>query len=154
MKDKSTLIAMISEAFGDVVLGDGIGLREANAIDDYKDMAFRMKCREEDVAEGHWHRISSSVLNQYYNGLHHLDAKGMRFYLPAFMIAVVKGVYRFSLSFLLTNPSSSSQFELLSSAQRQAVGLFMKYLSDRTHDSQERLEIEDAIVRYWSGALR
>ena len=44
--DKIYLISKISEAFKDVTLEDGIGLSEANAIDDYKDEQFRMECKK------------------------------------------------------------------------------------------------------------
>jgi len=46
--DKLFLISEINEAFKDVELDGGIGLSEANAIDDYKDEVFRSACKSKD----------------------------------------------------------------------------------------------------------
>jgi hypothetical protein len=44
--DKKLLISRIREAFKNVELDGGIGLSEANAMDDYKDVQFRDECKK------------------------------------------------------------------------------------------------------------
>lgn len=148
------LISIINSAFKDVELDGGIGLSEANAIDDYKDEQFRNKCKANDE-KVNWDKIPSSSLNAYYNSLSFFDAKGMRFHLPAFMIAELKGEYRFGMAFCLTHLSdyTKSQFILLNEKQREAVKHFLEYLSTNSNYEFEKPTIERAIEEYWSASI-
>jgi hypothetical protein len=150
--NKDHLILQITTAFNNVKLEDGIGLSEANAIDDYKDEAFKNECKKNDE-KLKWSAIPSTELNEYYNSLSFFDSKGMRFHLPAFMICEIKGEYRFGMSFVLTHLSdyTKSQFSLLSKAQKQAVKLFLEYLFEHPDYEYEKPEIKRAIEEYWSG---
>ncbi len=149
--DKVKLISTIHEAFKDVVLGNGIGLSEADAIDSYSDMEFRLECRQKDE-KYHWTEISSEALNTYNCSLNYFDAEGMRFHLPAFLIADIKGDYRFGMSFTLTHLSeySKSQFELLNKHQRRAVKMYLDYMLEQPNYLSERSTIVSAIDNYWS----
>lgn len=149
--DKQSLISAIAEAFKDVELDGGIGLNEANAIDDYKDEQFQEECRKIDEKH-HWNTIPSSVLNQFNSSLSFFDPEGMKFHLPAFMIAEIKGEYGFGMSFALTNLSdySRSQFVLLSGKQREVVRLFLEFLLENPDYEFEKPAIRSAIVGFWS----
>lgn len=150
-KDIKSLIFEISEAFKDVELDGGIGLSEADALDDYKDERFREECKKKDE-KFRWNAVPSSVLNQFHCSLSFFDAKGMKFHLPAFMIAEIKGEYRFGPVFALTNLSdySKSQFVLLSGKQREAVKLFLEYLLENPDYEFEKSDIKTAVENYWS----
>ena len=145
------LISQITSAFKDVKLEEGIGLSEADAIDSYKDEQFRDQCRSNDEKD-HWDAIPSSALNENYTSLSFFDNKGMRFHLPAFMIAEIKGEYRFGMSFALTHLSdhTRSQFILLSKTQREVVRTFLEYLSEQPDYDFEKPMIKAAIESYWS----
>ncbi|MES2288070.1 MAG: DUF6714 family protein [Bacteroidota bacterium] len=149
--DEQSLISEITEAFKGVEFEGGIGLNEANAIDDYKDAQFREECRKIDEKQ-HWNVIPSSVLNQFNSSLSFFDPKGMKFHLPAFMIAEIKGEYRFGMSFALTNLSeySRSQFVLLTEKQREVVKLFLEFLLEHPDYEFEKPAIKEAIEGYWS----
>jgi hypothetical protein len=151
MTDKNALRTVIKEAFNGVVLEGVIGIREANAIDDYKDELFREECKKNDEKEN-WDMITSSEMNKYNSALSFFDAKGMRFHLPAFMLAEIEGEYKWGMSFVLTNLSdySKSQFALLNKKQREAVRLFLEYLLQDPNYEFEKKDIESAIKRYWS----
>lgn len=150
-KNQIHLISAITSVFKDVKLEEGISLSEANAIDDYKDKQFREECRKNDEKD-RWDTIPSSVLNENYTSLSFFDAKGMRFHLPAFMIAEIKGEYRFGMSFVLTHLSDykRSQFKALSKEQREVVRSFLEYLSEQPDYEFEKPEIKTAIETYWS----
>lgn len=150
-ENKIHLISLITSAFKDVKLENGIGLSEANAIDDYKDKPFRDQCRSNDEKD-RWDAIPSSVLNKNYTSLSFFDDKGMRFHLPAFMIAELKGEYRFGMSFALTHLSehTRSQFKLLSKTQREVVRSFLEYLLEQPDYEFEKPTIKAAIENYWS----
>jgi len=145
------LISQITSAFKDVKLEEGIGLSEADAIDSYKDEQFRDQCRSNDEKD-HWDAIPSSALNENYTSLSFFDNKSMRFHLPAFMIAEIKGEYRFGMSFALTHLSdhTRSQFILLSKTQREVVRSFIEYLSEQPDYDFEKPMIKAAIENYWS----
>lgn len=145
------LISRINEAFQGVELDGGIGLSEGGAIDDYKDEHFRAACRQKDE-KLLWNTIPPVMLNQYHSSLSFFDAKGMQFHLPAFIIAEIKGKYRFGLVFTLSNLSdySLSQFALLSQSQRQAIRLFLESLLENPDYLFEKELIENAIEKYWS----
>ena len=73
----------IQDAFADVVLGEGVGLWQAQGIDDYKSLAECLILREHDEKLD-WSKISVQDLNKCYSSLSFFDAQGMLFHLPAF----------------------------------------------------------------------
>jgi hypothetical protein len=150
-QDKQYLISQINDAFYGVELDGGIGLTEADAIDDYKDEAFRTQCRKNDE-KLLWNTIPAVMLNQFYSSLSFFDAKGMRFHLPAFVIAEIKGQFNFGLIFTLTNLSdySQSQFSLLSPDQKRVIRLFLESLLENPDYVFEKNSIENAVEKYWS----
>ena len=83
MKDIQT---QIQDAFTDVVLGEGVGLWQAQGIDDYKSLAECLILRERDEKLD-WSKISAKDLNMCNSSLSFFDAQGMHFHLPAFLIA-------------------------------------------------------------------
>jgi hypothetical protein len=150
LKNKD-LIFRIREAFKGVLLDGGIGLSEAEAIDDYKDEAFKKAGREKDEKQD-WEKIPSAELNEYHCSLSFFDAKGMRFHLPAFLIADLKQEYRFGMAFALTHLSdyTKAQFSLLTHPQRQAVRCFLEYLLVDPDHEYERPAIRAALENYWT----
>ncbi len=87
MPSRQKLISnQIAEAFSGVVLGNGIGLYEAQALDDYKTNEVVKKYRKKDEKE-HWKLLHPEELQKCHSSLSFFDADGMRFHLPAFIIA-------------------------------------------------------------------
>ena len=110
----TNLIHTIQQAFSGITLGNGIGLSEGNAMDDYASAEERTRCRKQDE-QTHWHKIPVELLNQYYVALCYFDPKGMRFHLPAFLIADLQGLFRFDLvyTFIHLDRYKEQQFSLL-----------------------------------------
>ncbi len=144
------LIQLITKTFEGVNLKEGIGLSQAGAIDDYETDEVNAACREKDEKEN-WIRISSADLNKYYSSLSFFDAKGMRFHLPAYMIAELKGEYFFGMAFALTHLSDypKTQFAELNLKQRQAVREFLFWLSANEDYDYNKPHIERALRDYW-----
>ncbi|HEY6530216.1 MAG TPA: DUF6714 family protein [Cellvibrionaceae bacterium] len=144
------LIAIITDAFDGVVLEDGIGLDEAQAIDDYKTLEQRQFQRLSDEKE-RWRDIPVAQLNRCNSSLSFFDAKGMRFHLPAFMIADVKNQYNFGMSFCLTylNDYSKAMFSLFNQKQREAVRCFLNYAYSRAEYEYDSRDIADALLGFW-----
>jgi hypothetical protein len=78
------IITAIEDAFRGVQLEDGISLREAIALDHYGTEEERRQARVQDERDD-WRRIPDETIARYSASMAFLDAKGMRFYLPAFM---------------------------------------------------------------------
>lgn len=116
------LCKVIEDAFDGVVLGGGVGLQEAQGIDDYKDEATCAAYRAGDEKDD-WRKIAAEALNVCNSSLSFFDAAGMRFHLPAYLICELRGDYRFHMAFCLTQTYQTipEKFSLLNRQQRTAV---------------------------------
>jgi hypothetical protein len=83
---------LIRSAFKGVSLGNGIGLTEAQGLDDHGDSATRAAYREKDEKE-EWERITPDELWACNSSLSFFDPEGMRFHLPAYLIAQIRGEF-------------------------------------------------------------
>lgn len=141
---------MIETAFHGVKLGDGIGLWEAQARDEYAPEKVQRSAREGD--EKHeWTNIPADVLVRCESSLHFFDADGMRFHLPAFLIAEVDSPSDFSLVWWVTDSSEygRSQFASLNREQRNAVAAFLHWCLEQEDDEFEQEDIRKALDDYW-----
>jgi len=143
----------IEAAFAGVTLGNGVGLHEARGLDDYADHATLAAYRAKDEKHD-WHRITAEALNHCNSSLSFFDAKGMRFHLPAYLIAELNGDFGFGLVFCLTDLSeySISQFKLLSPAQHAAIRAFLLHIQDDREYQAERRAILHALNEFWTDA--
>jgi hypothetical protein len=140
----------IREAFAGVTLGRGVGLQEAQGLDDYEDDDTRARYRATDQKED-WSRIPVSELNRCNSSLSFFDAEGMRFHLPAFLIADLCGTYNFGMAFCLTQSHDADHyFRLLSDAQRRAVRQFLLHIAEQPDYEFDRPEIVRALDDYWT----
>jgi len=96
--DRESLILEIENAFAEVSLEEGIGIIEAEAIDDYSNDKFREKARAGDYRDS-WEIIPDEIIENAYSALCFVDEKGIKFCLPAYM--------RFALRYYDTNHSTS-----------------------------------------------
>lgn len=83
------LIAEITAAFDGVSREDGITLHEAKAIDDWKPSEELQAARQLDT-EQRWQDVPDEDLLASDSPLPFFDAKGFRYYLPAFMLCGLK----------------------------------------------------------------
>lgn len=141
----------IETAFANVRLGDGIGLWEAQGIDDYKSLAERGALREKDE-KSNWSNISAQDLNDCHSSLGFFDAQGMRFHLPAFLITDLQGKYRFNLAGRLCKMNDElHQFHLLNKAQREVVKAYLNWAASDPDDELQRDSIFTTLQKgYWS----
>lgn len=148
---KQEVASHIHEAFHGVTLGNGIGLLEGQGLDDYEDEATRKAYRERDEKHD-WDRIPVEVLNRCQSSLSFFDAEGMRFHLPAFIIAELNGESDVGCVFHLTHLDDYAMSKLasLSSGQRKAVREFLLFLRDAPDYEFDRPQIERALSEYWN----
>lgn len=143
----------IEAAFAGVTLGGGVGLQEAQGLDDYADAETCVTYRAKDEKDD-WHRIPADALNHCNSSLSFFDAEGMRFHLPAYLLADLRGDYSFGMAFCLTHLSDYclTQFALLSPEQRAAVRAFLLHIADDPDEQFHRDEILRALTDYWTDA--
>lgn len=145
------LCGLIDAAFDGVVLGDGIGLWEAQALDDYDDEAIRAHYREKDEKED-WRKISYEDLNRCNSSPSFFDAAGFRFHLPAFMQAELREelYINFYFSLISFKCLKYERYLLLNPNQRMAVRAFLLFLIEDDRDSIDRADAESALAEYWT----
>ena len=143
----------IEVAFAEVTLGSGVGLKEGQAIDDYADDATRAAFRATDEKDD-WRRITAAALNRCSSSLSFFDAAGMRFHLPAFLIAHLHGEFHFGIpsGLIYLGEYAVDMFALLSAKQRAAVRNYLLHLVDDPNFSFERPHIIRALTEYWFDA--
>lgn len=138
--------AAIRDAFAGVTLGDGIGLGEAQALDDYASNEVRAACRADDE-KSDWTAIAVEVLNQHSSSPSFFDAEGMRFHLPAYLIADLDGVYEHEFVYHLGGPSE--KFSLLTPLQRSAVELYLRAICERENRASYQCDIK-RVLEEWA----
>ncbi len=144
------LCERVREAFRGVRLGVGVGLFEGQAIDDYETPEVRGRQRAKDEKE-FWDRIETKHLNACHSSLSFFDALGMRFHLPAFIIADLKGEFGMGMAFTLTylNEYSRSKFGLLNHEQRSVVREYLQFLREDPDSEFDYADIDRALNEYW-----
>ena len=124
------LIQQIETAFDGVVLGWGLGLREADAWDDYMVRPETLAdCRAQDEHDD-WRALSPADLDQFSCALSFTNSEGMRFLLPAYLIASLRAQDRLAdIEFHLTySERLEEKFCLLNLEQREAVIAYLNLL--------------------------
>lgn len=150
--EKERVLALIRRAFQGVILGEGVGLREGEGLDDYADKLTLAVYRSQDEKLD-WSAIPATDLDRYSSSLAFFDADGMRFHLPAYLVAELdRRLQAVSIVFHLTCVSHDgpSRFDTLSPTQREAVREFLLLcLSDNNYEFERPL-IEAALRDYWT----
>lgn len=147
---RKRVAALIRDAFEGVTLGDGVGLVQGQALDDYADGKEVAACRARDEKE-YWGAIAAADLSRCHSSLSFFDAEGMRFHLPAFLLAELEGRLSIGVIFHLVqlDDYAKSKLALLSPAQRGAVREFLALCARDPDYEYERPQIERALREYW-----
>ncbi|MCE9526127.1 MAG: hypothetical protein K8R36_08750 [Planctomycetales bacterium] len=148
------VIDQITVAFAGVELGDGIGLWEAQGLDDYASDDKRRELRSKDETKD-WRRISPEVLERCYSSPSFFDPKGFVFHLPAFLIAELNDQYSYGFIDRLidTDRPPDGWPKLLTSLQREAV-ISTLFLVAEHPDYADKRESINAAVEYFRSLER
>lgn len=138
----------IESAFKNIRLGEGIGLREAQAIDDYADEAEQAAARALDE-KTHWLRIDRELLNCCYAAPSFFDPQGFWFHLPAFLLAELKDEYEFGFvdRLIEKSPSCTKWIGYLNREQANAIVDCLSLLKSHPDYANKTAAIEKAIAR-------
>jgi hypothetical protein len=150
-EEKKRISELVRDAFEGITLGHGVGLRQADGLEDYADDQTLAEYRAQDEKDD-WSAIPVGDLNRYQFSPCFFDAEGMRFHLPAYLIADLEGCLTHTdILFHLVHFDilGFTRYELLTDLQRQAVREFLLLcLKDHEHRFVHE-EIEKALKDYW-----
>ncbi len=173
MPDKTALIEEIISAFADVKYPGDWCLSRSNEGFEPAETAAAFKGKTDRYA------IDGKLLDQVPNGLSSamsfFSDEAFRFYLPAYMIADVRGQLEqvdvpFHLTHGLDNKSrkklinplrygqrtwfdaASHKFSVFTSAQASAVVAYLKYRNKKVPDYESN-HIEEALANYWNARI-
>lgn len=144
--NKRDLVCEIQQAFRDVRLGEGIGLWQAQGIDDYASETEILELRKKDE-KNNWDNIKYEDLSICESSLSFFDAKGMRFHLPKFLIFdileeeiskendIQAPEVLFTISNDLDSEYQQARFSLFNPAQLKSVIAFLKYKLENRVDN-------------------
>jgi hypothetical protein len=143
---------LIRTSFAGVALGDGVGLWQGQGLDDYADARTLAAYRTQDEKQD-WSAISIKNLDYCHSSLSFFDSEGMRFHLPAYLVADLEGTLKtadvlFHVVYMANG--AESRFEKLSPAQRDAVREFLLLrLADPNYEFVHPM-IVTALRDYWN----
>jgi hypothetical protein len=143
-------IRRVEQAFESTRLDQGIGLREANAMDDYANY-FERKVQRQHDEHTCWRKISIDSLNKYHVAWCYFDASGVLFHLPAYLIADLNGdLDQAFVDYLIGGQfDSTGWIALLSDSQAQAIVGVLKLVKHHPNYYDLSDRIDRAIARIW-----
>lgn len=148
--DKNSVVKEVKSAFSGVTLGDGIGLWEAQAIDDYESEDTRRQYREKDRKQD-WLAFDSDELQRCHSSLSFFDADGMRFHLPAYILASLDGKVDDPLFHLtMLDDYGRSRFTTLNLLQRKAIAIYLRWCLERSEYEFEHATIRRVLGEFWA----
>ena len=146
---KKDIVKEIEIAFSGVILGDGIGLWEAQAIDDYETKEVQNSNRKTDEKEN-WSIISHDHLQRCHSSLSFFDANGMRFHLPAYIVASLENNVDDPIFYLTQlDDYAKSKLVTLNQTQKKAIVMYLNWCLEQEEYEFEKPFIRTALSEYW-----
>lgn len=146
------LIRLIETAFAGVMLGDGVSIRQADAIDDYKSERDQLQARKLDQLDS-WMNVSDADIEHYPCVLAFMDEQGLLFHIPAYMRFAVRHLYdsnAISIDFTIYSLMHDYWKKVkLTAEQRDAIVKFLAFMSERD-DYADGTAARKALEDVWS----
>jgi hypothetical protein len=148
----------IRVAFEGVRLGRGVSLRQTQIITRFGDGVTAQEYASLPNSEvtDDWSRVSFEELEQ--GAVAHLDAEGLRYYLPALMLSVLSNYDNMSQRVIGTlmaldprKDYNTMRLSLLSEPQRAAIASFLVVLPQCVKlDEEDRKRVSRSLSAHWS----
>lgn len=153
-QQKARVIKYIEAAFVGVKQPDKLTLHVAEAHDSY-DYDHDEEHHKKDYI-GPWLDIPAEHFANCQSALFQLDAEGLRYYLPGFMIWHLKNfdqagvpIIDSVLFALNVDPKDNKRFALFNKEQLNACFLFVKYLVDCGGANTDQVVAQRMLEHYW-----
>jgi hypothetical protein len=146
-----TLTTEITTAFDGIPREDGITLHEAEEIDCHGSPEELLRARQRDT-DSRWQDIPDQWISELPSAVHFLDAKGLRYYLPAIMLWHFRHPHwsEPATADLLYSGLTSKEFphhhlvdlyNSLTDPQRRAVAHWLHFYGDDCNNPNEQLTL-------------
>lgn len=142
-------VQQIHDAFDDVKLGNGIGIHEANGLDDYAGDIELARLRQLDE-QNDWRKLDAELLNQYHSTPSFFDPRGFVFHLPAFLLAELDDKHEFGFidRIVEKRPPSKSWIDLLTGQQADALVTVLSLVKQHPDYYNDAKKFNHAIERF------
>lgn len=142
-------VQQIHDAFDKVKLGYGIGIHEANGLDDYAGDIELARVRKLDERSD-WRKLDPEFLNQYNSTPSFFDARGFVFHLPAFLLAELDDKLEFGFidRIVEKRPPSGSWLDLLTPQQANALVTVLSLVKQHPDYYNDTKKFDHAIERF------
>jgi Cysteine-rich CPCC len=150
---RDEILQQIAQVFDGVRREEGVTLHEALEMDLYGSPEQCAQARLLDTDEN-WQEVRGKDLERFPSVLSFLDAKGFRYYLPAYMswelwrFRALGASIRSWLLFHL-DTSESRHFTILTEPQARAVYRYLRFVGDYAWDLNAKVA-RSALAKYWS----
>lgn len=146
---KAAAVQQIHDAFDNVKLGEGIGLHEANGMDDYATDGELLRLRKLDERDD-WRKLNAELLDQYHATPCFFDSCGFVFHLPAFLLAELNDEYEYGFidRIIEKYPPSGSWIDLLTPQQAGALVLVLSLVKQHPDYYHDVKKFDRAIDRF------
>lgn len=140
----------VISAFAGVKLEDGVGLWQAQAIDDYETQKNCLLARKRDITDD-WQALSEEDICHCNSSLSFFDARSMLFHVPAFIIAELDGKTDIGLVTSLTNTALAypNLFSLFNNQQKSCVANFLEWCAMQSEYDFDKPTIKRALKEFW-----
>ena len=150
---KQDIIKSIYKAFKDVCLEGGIGLYEANCLDDYMspaDPAY-ISWKQRDEKEN-WDKLLPLFLSEgiservHTSNWYFMDGKGKRFHLPCFMLLDIENKLKDENPIVISltyEPVDLSFLDVLNTLQKQIILNFLEYKTEEFFKANNDFDYEN-----------
>ncbi len=147
--DKQDLINNITNAFSGVELGDGVGLLQAQAMDDWEPEDVQEKSRQNDEKKD-WQSIKYEALDECRSSLSFFDEDGMRFHIPAYIIGSILDEVDDPIFHLTQlDDFGASRFSSLNQKQKESIIMYLHWCIAQEEYSFDIPSIKRALNEFW-----
>ncbi len=157
--DRNTIRELVEEAFKLVKLENGVGLYEAEAIDNYASEGEILEAKERDRKSWEeWNQIPALVISTFYTVLNFVDPKGMKFLLPAYMVFTIDNydkTHSVSIDSVIYALGRGKEGfgrddAVLTIEQKKVIAKFLEYMVVEAGDYCDSTAASIAYENHWS----
>ena len=160
MIDKQQLIEEIEAAFKDVILKDGIGINEADRMEmGNRDVLIQKGRNLDRMWWNSWMEIEDKYMASYSSVMDYMDAAGIKWVMPAYMIYIIKHYKAGSFSVdstiytLEAGAQGSDKVDLYTLEQKRVIAKFLQYMLSVGEEWADIESAQNALDKVWGEYL-
>ncbi|PHS34053.1 MAG: hypothetical protein COA92_03185 [Sulfurovum sp.] len=158
--DTQELIEEIQSAFKDVILKDGIGINEADRMElQQRDVLIQKGRNLDRMWWNSWTDIEDKYMASYSSVMDYMDAAGVKWVMPAYMIYIIKHYKEGSFSVdstiytLEAGALGSDKLDLYTLEQKRAIAKFLQFMVAVGEEWVDVESAQNALDTIWGDCL-